>query len=254
MTAGPYGFRGSGPHRFRGIASLAFPGLSRPVGATDLSITFLHARKHPIAGRRALGRDDLAIDLLPRHHRPGDPRGFVGQRDRDHQTRPLGQEPLQPGVALGQLRATQHRLGADDQQPAQIAVALPADPPEPLPAAGRVLARHEAEPGGELAPAAKRRRIRDRGGDCRRDQRSDARDRGEAPADGVDLVMRCDLGLERIDAAPGLGELQARRSITRRASSGTPLPASAILASSRVTCHAPWVRSPRTRRDGRAAH
>src|SRR5271157_329190 len=43
--------------------------------------------------------------------------------------------------------------GAHHQKLAQVAVAHLGDPPEPRFAAGRVLARRQAEEGGELAPA-----------------------------------------------------------------------------------------------------
>ena len=56
-------------------------------------------------------------------------------------------------------RVSDDRRRTDDEQPAQIAIALLGDAAEPLLAAGRVLPRNESDPGGELAS-----RLEDRSG------------------------------------------------------------------------------------------
>ena len=58
-------------------------------------------------------------------------------------------------ASLWPLRWPSVRAGPDDQELAQIAVAHLGDAPEPRLAAGRALARRQAEEGGELAPDAK---------------------------------------------------------------------------------------------------
>src|SRR5580658_3505037 len=70
---------------------------------------------------------------------------------------------------------TKRRAGAHHQELAQVAVAHLGDAPEPRFAAGRVLARRQAEEGGELAPAGEFACVLDRGHDCRGGDRADAR-------------------------------------------------------------------------------
>ena len=62
---------------------------------------------------------------------------------------------------LTACRDPDQRPGAVHELSPQIAVAALADAEQPLPAAGRVLARGEAEPGGEAAAAAEQPRIHD---------------------------------------------------------------------------------------------
>src|SRR6266536_859969 len=74
------------------------------------------------------------------------------------------------------LRVAQDRMSANDENASQIAVALLGDRPELLLAAGRILARHEPNPGREIAPRPECRRVRDR----RRDRgRPDETDTGD---------------------------------------------------------------------------
>jgi len=62
--------------------------------------------------------------------------------------------------------------GAGDQQPSQVAIALLGDAAEPVLAAGRMLLRHQSNPGGKVASRAELPPVADlgneRGGDDRR--------------------------------------------------------------------------------------
>src|ERR1700722_12791226 len=83
------------------------------------------------------------------------------------------------------------------QKLAQVAVAHLGDAPEPRFAAGRVLARRQAEEGSELAPAGEGAGVLDRGHDRRCGDRADAGN-GHQPLGGrVRLDRRGDLPVER---------------------------------------------------------
>jgi hypothetical protein len=91
----------------------------------------------------------------PRQHRPQNAGVLVGQR---HQSLLLSdtvaqlQQPLRDAViAIG--RGQQSGLGALDQQGAQVVIAALGDATQPVFAAGGVLARHQSNPGAELACA-----------------------------------------------------------------------------------------------------
>src|ERR1700730_18320979 len=77
---------------------------------------------------------------------------------------------------------TKRRAGAYDQKLAQVAVAHLGDAPKPRFAAGRVLARRQAEEGGELAPAGEGAGVLDRGHDRRCGDRADAGNAYASPA------------------------------------------------------------------------
>ncbi len=63
----------------------------------------------------------------------------------------LGEQLHDPGMLVGMPpRMLDHSRGPDDQQSPQIAVALLRYAAEPLLAAGRVLPRHETDPGGKI--------------------------------------------------------------------------------------------------------
>ena len=70
--------------------------------------------------------------------------------------------PIQPRRlhATAAPRPPQHRVSADDEEPAQVGVAALGDAAQPLLAAARVLARDQSDPGRELAagPELGRRR------------------------------------------------------------------------------------------------
>ena len=123
------------------------PGFSRSVGATDHPITFLPSQAS--RGRRARPMPGLPADSsapAPSPPRRCAPSCWPEQR------RPRGGVawPAGPGSTHwpGCLRAQQGGLRADDQQAADVLVAEPADPAQPLLAAGGVsaAARGQARP------------------------------------------------------------------------------------------------------------
>ena len=59
------------------------------------------------------------------------------------------------GRGAARLGLLDYRGGAEHEPPPQVLIALLADPAEPLPAGGRVLARREADPGGKVPARAK---------------------------------------------------------------------------------------------------
>ena len=85
-----------------------------------------------------------------------------------------------------------HRHGPGDKQPAQIGIALFGDAPEPLLAAGRVLPRHKPDPGGQFAAILEHLGIGDGSRQCAGDDRPDAGDALQAPADLVGSVPGMD--------------------------------------------------------------
>ena len=112
-----------------------------------------------------------------------------------------GQQTLDPRIGPGCLRAQQDGLGSDDQQLTDVLVAEPADPAQPRLATGGSRPRHEAKPGRELPPTTEGVGVRHGGGDGGGDQRPDAWDGGQPPADrvgpvpshdpSIDLAIRC---------------------------------------------------------------
>src|ERR1700720_4423322 len=89
---------------------------------------------------------------------------------------------------------TKRRAGAYDQKLAQVAVAHLGDAPEPRFAAGRVLARRQAEEGGELTPAREGAGVLDRGHDRRC---------GDGPTPGM-VINRLAVSSALTDAASSL--------------------------------------------------
>jgi hypothetical protein len=90
---------------------------------------------------------------VAREHGPQDAGILVGQGDDGHlPTRSLLElyQPLADAVAAFAGRHDRG-LGPLDQQGAQVVVPSPGDAPEAGLAAGGVLARHQAQPGAELA-------------------------------------------------------------------------------------------------------
>src|ERR1700722_7652691 len=115
----------------------------------------------------------------------------------------------------------QRRAGAHHQKLAQVAVAHLCDAPEPRFAAGRVLARCQAEEGSELTPAGEGAGVLDRGHDRRCGDWADAGNghqplsrlvrldrRRKLPVDPSDgLIERVDLADKRTTcAAPAIGD------------------------------------------------
>src|SRR5262245_61397416 len=60
-------------------------------------------------------------------------------------------------------RLPDHGKGPDDQHAPQVSIALLGDGSQPLLAAGRILARDDADPGREVTPRLEDRSIRNRG-------------------------------------------------------------------------------------------
>lgn len=83
-----------------------------------------------------------------------------------------------------------------DQYPAKVTVAALADPQKLRFAAGRHLARSEAEPGGKIPSPAKRLRPSHRGDEGGRIQRADPRDRRKELHRDILARDRNELGIE----------------------------------------------------------
>jgi hypothetical protein len=93
------------------------------------------------------------ISLAAGHDRPDHSGGLVGERDGRDLRGMLGHQLHEPGsVCPVPLRVADNRQGADDQQLAQVAVALFGDPAQPSFAAAGVLLRHEPDPSSQVAP------------------------------------------------------------------------------------------------------
>ena len=172
MTAGPDGFRGARPQHFGGLVGpLHEPGCPRSLGRPIHHHAFLPSQAQPVpnGGYAAMGRNSSSRRMTA--HRPqrgrsvstgaaggcrprGDARHLVRQRHRHDQARPPGEQRPQPRVGLDRPGPAQHRLGADDQEPAQLGIAPLADLAQARLAAARVLPRHQSEPGREFPPAA----------------------------------------------------------------------------------------------------
>jgi hypothetical protein len=61
------------------------------------------------------------------------------------------------------LRIADDGHGTIDEQPPQVSIALLGDTAELVPATGRVLLRHQPDPGGQTTPGAKRLPVADLG-------------------------------------------------------------------------------------------
>jgi hypothetical protein len=108
-TAGPDGVREPRPHHSSGIgvpmkrkASLGC------VGSTDCAITrhcSLANSRTWLSGLRRRGH--ALVVLMPVHHRPGDARRLVRQRDGHDQRRSSPTQSDHPRIGIGRLRAQQ---------------------------------------------------------------------------------------------------------------------------------------------------
>src|SRR3954452_12470037 len=85
----------------------------------------------------------------------------------------------QPGVGLGLFRAEQHRVGAVNEEAAEITVPSLANSTETRFAAGGVLSRHQPKPSGELSATAEYARVCDSCCNCGGDDRPYPRDGGQ---------------------------------------------------------------------------
>src|SRR6476661_4253540 len=88
------------------------------------------------------------------HHGPNHSRDLVGERESCNLGRAPRQQGREPGPMFGamDLGVTDDGERAGHEQAAQIAVTLFADIAEPVLASARVLLRHDADPGREVAP------------------------------------------------------------------------------------------------------
>ena len=121
-----------------------------------------------------------------------------------------------PAIVIRRLAAwfgkADHRQGTHHQQLAQPFVACLTDPEQTVLAAGRMLSGHQPQPSSEVTPTLEIYRVcREGHGD--RAGRAKARDRGQALADRVRLVLLnellahdFDLRIEIRDMLPDLGE------------------------------------------------
>src|SRR5690348_9561292 len=114
----------------------------------DITLASLPPCSAWLSGHGRAGSEVLLAD----HHGPADPCHLVGQGHGHELARLAGKQPGDPGVLAGSL-GVEDRHGAGDQQAAQVAVATLADGAEPELATGALLAWHQAEIGGEVAPA-----------------------------------------------------------------------------------------------------
>jgi hypothetical protein len=134
MTAGPDGVRGSGPNQQRALAA---QNLTRVVPIRGADRKASPRAKMAQATRAVLLASAIAVTS-------------VGLRSS---------RLLIQGAPTGAFAAgiSNHRMGADDEQSADIAIALLADAAEALFAAARVLPWHQAQLGGELPARAEAR-------------------------------------------------------------------------------------------------
>ncbi len=105
-------------------------------------LQFVNARNliFPLPGSlRRCRKRRCPIGAALGQQRPGDPRHLVGKGDRNNLERSPRQKLCQPGILLWLLaRPPQDSTGSNDQDAAQVAIALFRDRPELLFAAGRV--------------------------------------------------------------------------------------------------------------------
>jgi len=156
-----------------------------PVSIDRLSLPFLrpaHAPDSYPPGRPS-GDGGSPVTLLLGHQRPDDARHPVGQRHGAQHPRLARQHPGEPRIVRPAVpdRPADDRHGTRDQQEPEIALAHLRYLAQPRLAAGRVLARHKAEPGSEVpaAPEGLHRRCEDL--DRHRGDRADPRHAHQAP-------------------------------------------------------------------------
>src|SRR5260370_24680238 len=93
--------------------------------------------------------------------RPGGARTLVGMCLRHDLEGPPRRELREPEIFLRILPGSpQHSNRSDDENAPQVAVALLGDWPELLLAPGRILSRHQPDPGREIPSRPKNRHVR----------------------------------------------------------------------------------------------
>jgi hypothetical protein len=159
----------------------------------------------------------MAEAFAAHHHRPDNARILVGERNGRDVHRPTiaqARQPSRPAEPYAAAAPTHDGAGTMDQQFAKVTVVALAHPAQPLLATARVLARDEAEPGGELTGGAEMRRIADGGHDRGCGDRADARNSRQAPADFVGAMPSQRIAFEFSQLALGgvqLPDQQAKR-------------------------------------------
>src|SRR5882757_5355197 len=106
----------------------------------------------------------------------------------------------EPGILLRLLACTpQDRMGSDNKNTPEVLVTLFRDRPELLFAAGRILPRHDPDPGRKITTRPECLRVRDDGGDGSRAYDADSGDGLEPLAGFVRAMQRNDPVLDRAD-------------------------------------------------------
>jgi hypothetical protein len=108
-TAGPDGVREPRPHHSSGIDVPMKRQVSLgSVGSTDCAITRHYSLASSSAGRGGLSRHSPGLVFsLAQHHRPGDARRLVRQRNGYDQRRSPPTEPDHPRIGFRRLRSQQ---------------------------------------------------------------------------------------------------------------------------------------------------
>src|SRR5258706_10650031 len=136
----------------------------------------------------------------PWPERPGDPRHLVGQGDSDDLERSPSEKLSEPGILLRLLaRTPQDRMGSDNKNSPEILVALFRDRPELLFATGRILPRHDPDPGRKITTRPECLRVCDDGGDGSRAYDANTGDGLEPLTGFVRAMLRHDPLLDRSD-------------------------------------------------------
>jgi len=133
--------------------------------------------------------------------------------DRRDLGRPTFQQTCKPRPVRGSVRfgISDHGMGSDCKQRAQVAVAVLGDAAEPLLASARVLLRHKADLGGQIATGLERLRVEHAGDQHRRDERPDTGNMVEPPAGSVGPVPGEDPAIGFEDLPRGHVQLHGER-------------------------------------------
>jgi hypothetical protein len=175
---------------------------TRRLGGYFLPRQLCGGRRQPPASNDS-GHCARFVAAALRQDRPGDPRQLVGERGCQNivmQPLSCGCEPRSKAVFCPICRSKQNNASALHEQRAQIAIAALCNAAEDRPISRRHLLRHEAEPGGKVAPLGKGRPI----ANCRYhragDNRSAARNGHQLPTGLTVVGQKFDL-LARIRRA-----------------------------------------------------
>ena len=156
-------------------------------------------RRDPLRGGllgRRLEADVFGVEaFFARHHRPQDAGVLVGHGHAgllpSHARRQLRQPAR--GRVVASVGGHHRRLGALDQQRAQVVVAAFGDAPQTGLAAAGVLAWHQAQPGAELVAALELLEVTHAGGQRRRTEFADPDDFGRTLGRRAAAHMLADL-------------------------------------------------------------